>query len=92
MEPSDSGLHRADGRLEECDPISAGRLGPYLVVERHCPDDELPAMQLLDELYGDPDVLAVLARHDVPLRPEAGTIAERFPEPALEEHRNEKSR
>ena len=38
-------------------------------------------MQLLDELYGDPDVLAVLARHDVPLRREAGTIAERFPEP-----------
>jgi DNA-binding CsgD family transcriptional regulator len=48
---------------------------------RRHPDDELPAMQLLDELYGDPDVLAVLARHDVPLRPEAGTIAERFPEP-----------
>ena len=38
-------------------------------------------MGLLDELYGDPDVLAVPARHDVPLRPEAGSIAERFPEP-----------
>jgi hypothetical protein len=47
------------------------------------PDDkgELPAMQLLEELYGDPEVLAALARHGVPPRPQPGTIAERFPEP-----------
>ena len=42
-------------------------------------------IHLLDELYRDPDVLAVLARHDVPLQPQPGPIAERFPEPVAVE-------
>jgi hypothetical protein len=50
---------------------------------RRHPDDELLVMQLLDELYGDPDVLAVLAGHDVPLhrRPAPSPSASRSRSP-----------
>lgn len=40
------------------------------------------AVELLDALYADPDVVAVLNRHEVPLRRRAGTLAQRFPQPA----------
>ena len=56
------------------------RLGGF---RRRRSGGEQPAMRVLDELYRDPEVLAVLARHDVPLRPEPGTIVERFPEPVV---------
>ncbi|MEW6477431.1 MAG: hypothetical protein AB1679_34700 [Actinomycetota bacterium] len=38
------------------------------------------ATQLLAELYGDPDVAALLARHGIPARPQPGPIAARFPQ------------
>ena len=40
------------------------------------------AVVLLDALYADTDVTAALRRHNVPLRPRAGTLARRFPHPA----------
>jgi len=40
------------------------------------------AVVLLDALYADPDVLAALERHRLPLRPRAGPLARRFPHPA----------
>ena len=36
---------------------------------------------LLDDLYDDPDVLALLQRHHIPVRPQHGPIATRFPQP-----------
>ncbi|MEO7060209.1 MAG: hypothetical protein ABI083_10835 [Lapillicoccus sp.] len=36
---------------------------------------------LLDDLYDDPDVLALLQRHHIPVRPQHGPIASRFPQP-----------
>ena len=39
------------------------------------------ALQRLTALYQDPDVAALLQRHRIPTRPEAGTITERFPTP-----------
>lgn len=36
---------------------------------------------LLDALYADPDVRAVLDRHQIPIRPHAGTLRERWPSP-----------
>src|SRR5581483_1856512 len=38
------------------------------------------ATQVLAELYGDPDVAALLARHGIPARPQPGPIAARFPQ------------
>jgi len=38
------------------------------------------ATQLLAELYGDPDVTALLARHGIPAHPQPGPIAARFPQ------------
>jgi len=40
------------------------------------------AYLLLDDLYADPDVLALLQRHHIPVRPQHGPIAARFPQPA----------
>ena len=40
------------------------------------------AVVLLDALYADPAVVAVLERHRVPLRRRAGPLARRFPRPA----------
>jgi hypothetical protein len=37
---------------------------------------------LLDALYADPDVVAVLEHYRVPLRRRAGRLARRFPHPA----------
>lgn len=37
---------------------------------------------LLDALHSDPDVRAVLDRHHIPVRPQAGTLRERWPSPA----------
>jgi hypothetical protein len=39
------------------------------------------AVILLDTLYSDPDVMAVLGRFGVPVRRRAGTLARRFPHP-----------
>jgi transposase-like protein len=39
------------------------------------------ALRRLTALYQDPDVAALLRRHRIPTRPEAGTITERFPTP-----------
>jgi len=39
------------------------------------------AYLLLDDLYADPDVLALLQRHHIPVRPHHGPIAARFPQP-----------
>jgi len=36
---------------------------------------------LLDDLYADPDVVALLQRHHIPVRPQHGPIAARFPQP-----------
>lgn len=38
------------------------------------------ATRLLAELYGDPDVAALLSRYGIPARPEPGPIAARFPQ------------
>lgn len=40
------------------------------------------AYLLLDDLYTDPGVLALLQRHHIPVRPQHGPIAARFPQPA----------
>ena len=40
------------------------------------------AVVLLDALYADPDVVAVLEQHRIPLRRRAGRLASRFPQPA----------
>lgn len=40
------------------------------------------AYRLLDDLYADLDVVALLKRHDIPVRPQHGPIAARFPQPA----------
>ena len=40
------------------------------------------AVVLLDALYADTDITEALKRHNVPLRPRAGTLARRFPKPA----------
>jgi hypothetical protein len=40
------------------------------------------AAVLLDALYADGDIVAVLRHHSVPQRPRAGTLARRFPHPA----------
>jgi len=40
------------------------------------------AYLLLDDLYADLDVLALLQRHHIPVRPQHGPIAARFPKPA----------
>lgn len=37
---------------------------------------------LLDALYSDPDVRAVLNRHHIPIRPQAGALRERWPSSA----------
>jgi len=37
--------------------------------------------RLLDDLYADPDVAALLQRHRIPMRPRHGPIATRFPQP-----------
>lgn len=39
------------------------------------------AYLLLDDLYADPDVLALLQRHHIPMRPHHGPIFARFPQP-----------
>lgn len=39
-------------------------------------------IELLNELYADPEVLALLRRHRIPRRPSPGTLVERFPRPA----------
>jgi hypothetical protein len=39
------------------------------------------ALRRLTALYQDPDVVALLRRHRIPMRLEAGTITERFPTP-----------
>jgi hypothetical protein len=39
------------------------------------------AVVLLDALYADTDITKALRRHNVPLRPRAGTLARRFPNP-----------
>ena len=43
-------------------------------------DGEAPLV-ILDELHQDPIVLEILQRHDITPQPQAGTLAERFPEP-----------
>lgn len=40
------------------------------------------AYLLLDDLYADPDVVALLQRHHIPMRPQHGPIVARFPQPA----------
>jgi len=40
------------------------------------------AVVLLDTLYADPAVIAVLERHRIPLRRRAGRLSRRFPRPA----------
>lgn len=45
------------------------------------PGNSHASVVLLDELYGDPDVVAVLERHGVPLRPRAGSLSRRFRRP-----------
>lgn len=44
--------------------------------------EQSDAYLLLDDLYSDPDVLALLQRHHIPVRPQHGPIAARFPQPA----------
>jgi len=41
-----------------------------------------PPVVLLDALYADPNVTAVLAEHGIPIRPDAGELRERWPEQA----------
>lgn len=41
-----------------------------------------PSQQRLAALYDDPDVAALLRRHDIPVQTEGGTITQRFSEPA----------
>lgn len=57
--------------------------------KRHSrPTRRLPLRQadrgllLLDDLYADPDVVAPLQRHHIPVRPQHGPIVARFPQPA----------
>lgn len=38
-----------------------------------------PPVILLDALYADPSVTAVLAKHDIPIRPSSGELRERWP-------------
>jgi excisionase family DNA binding protein len=45
------------------------------------PSRRLPVV-LLDALYGDPAVTAVLGRHGIERRPQAGSLRERWPVPA----------
>ncbi len=40
-----------------------------------------PPVVLLDALYEDPEVRAVLQEHGIPARPEAGELRQRWPEP-----------
>jgi hypothetical protein len=50
---------------------------------RHGPNGvQGDATVLLDALYADPDVVAVLEHHRIPLRRRAGRLARRLPHPA----------
>lgn len=54
-------------------PVRLGGLPPR--------EGDQPTVELVADLYADPEVSAVLAAHGVPRREEPGSIAERFPEP-----------
>ena len=58
-------------------------LHSHRIPVRHGGDGaQADAVVLLDALYADPDVVAVLERHQIPLRRRAGRLARRFPRPA----------
>jgi hypothetical protein len=58
-------------------------LHSHRIPVRHGPNgDQADAVVLLDALYADPDVVAVLEHHQVPLRRRAGRLGRRFPHPA----------
>jgi hypothetical protein len=58
-------------------------LHSHRIPVRHGPNgDQADAVVLLDALYADPDVVAALEHHHVPLRRRAGRLGRRFPQPA----------
>jgi hypothetical protein len=58
-------------------------LHSHRIPVRHGPNgDQADAVVLLDALYADPAVVAVLDHYRVPLRWRAGRLARRFPHPA----------
>lgn len=41
----------------------------------------VPALRLIEQLYADSEVALWLVKHQLPARPEPGTLSERFPQP-----------
>ena len=70
----DTSVHQVLRTLHEHD-IPVRRGGPPR------PRTATPTRQQLAALYTDPDVHKLLRDHQIPVRPQGGTITQRFPEP-----------
>ena len=74
---------KPDGSHLGIDPsLVTFALHSYRIPVRHGGSgDPADAVVLLDALYADPDVVAVLERYGIPLRRRSGRLSRRFPNP-----------